>query len=104
MKSGILHDFLKGFLTLTTSQQTLLVKNLNDDQLKSMVEIVYNILQGVCSISKFEKENLRTYKSSLRALTSKRIPRGKRRRLLLKTKSIIPILIKVYLRYSKKTI
>lgn len=93
------------FLSLLASaddkQRVVMMKTMNDQQLKVLVECVYNILFGVIPLSPQYKKKISTHKNAIRQITEQDISRERRKRLLLKHRTILPTLLKVVLTHLK---
>lgn len=75
-------------------QRRALLKTITIEQMKVIVEIVYNILQGYGSLSKKDKNYLRKYQSIIRQFVHKRLGSLQRKQLLQKHFIIFSRLLK----------
>lgn len=82
------HQQLKSFLKIMTKEQ-----------LQTIIEIIYNVVQEVCSISEMDKKVLVKHKTRIRKIVSRSTTRGQRKLLLVKIRKLLPIFFKAYLHY-----
>ena len=75
-------------------QKKALVKTVTNNQMKALVEIVYNILHGYGSLSADDKSYLRKYQSIIRRFVHKRFASAPRRQLLQRHIQIFSRLLK----------
>ena len=81
------------------SQRVQLIRTIDDDQFDILVEIVYNILHGICSLTKKEEEMLKKHKTQLRKLIEKKTTKIVKKDILVSIQQIIPSLLSPLLRY-----
>lgn len=78
--------------------QKAIMKSCSDELIKTIVEIVFNVLQGIHKVSPAAKQNLEKYKLELRNLSStSRSLASKRKVLVQKGGAILPILLSTVL-------
>lgn len=90
-------NFLSLLAFTDEKQRYFMLKTMNDQQFKVLVECVYNILYGSVQISPRYKKKLYTHKTVIRKITEADITREHRRKILLKHHSILPTLLKILL-------
>lgn len=96
--------YLAQFLLNGTPQQiSQMIKIMNKEQLHWIIEIIYNVVQGVCSISETDKSLLAKKKNLIRKIVSKDITRQQRKLFLLKLTKLIPVFLKGYIRHVSRT-
>jgi len=88
------------FLNDTSDQQlSRILKILTKEQLQTIIEIIYNVLHGVCTISDINKSILNKNKYLIRRLVAKRSTLTERKKLLFKSRKILPIFFQAYINY-----
>lgn len=93
------------FLNDASDQQLLcILKILAKEQLQTIIEIIYNVLHGVCTISDINKSILTKHKKLIRKIVSRRSTLTKRKKLLFKSRKILPIFFKPTLIMSRELI
>lgn len=98
MNDGQMNTFSL-FLASSRKQQVMyILKTLSKDQLRIILEIFYNITNGIISISTKDKIKISKYKSIVRKILGSDLKWGSRKKLLWKIKHLVPIII---LNYSK---
>lgn len=96
--------YLVQFLLNVAPQQiSHIIKIMNKEQLQWIVEIIYNVVQGVCPISEADKSLLLKKKHLIRKLISKEVSRQQRKLYLLKINRVVPVFLKAYLHYVSRT-
>lgn len=91
--------FIKFLLDIPKQQLVCFLNIITKEQLQAIIEIIYNVVQGVCPIPVANKSVLSKHKNLIRALVSKRITLSERKRLLLKLRNILQIFLKAYIEY-----
>ena len=66
-------DFIRLLTSANTSQRRRLIDISTRDQLKSVVDIVYNILLGHCPISNTTKAKVSKFKVTMRLIAKKSV-------------------------------
>ena len=95
MRQKILNEaYFVGLLRAEKRQRRVLLKTITDKQMKALIEIVYNILQGYGSLTDKDKMYLKKYQSVIRRFTDKRVSSKQRKRLLEKYVHIFARLLK----------
>lgn len=84
-------DFLKLLATTHKKQRIQLLHTISGSQLDVLVETVYNILNGVCPLTKTEEQSLKKHKTLLRKVVDKKLSNRIQR--------IIPTFLSSVLRY-----
>lgn len=77
-----------------SEQRSAILKTLSTQQLRAVLEAIYNVLKGTCPLNDKDKKLLYNYRTSIRRLVSKRLTRKQQRRLLKKYGDILPALLK----------
>ena len=75
--------FLKLLLVTTSQQQKALIETITPSQMKAIVQIVYNVLQGNRHLPENIKSRLQKDKLFIRRFISRQLRRKERRKLLL---------------------
>lgn len=89
------HLSLFEFLTeATDDQRYAILKTLNSAQLRAVLEAVYNVLRGNCPIRDALKKKLYRHREILRRLVSKDLTRQQQQRILVKHRSVVPLVLK----------
>lgn len=91
--------FIKFLQDIPKQQLVCFLKIITKEQLQAIIEIIYNVVQGVFPISVANKSVLSKHKNLIRALVSKRTTLSERKRLLLKLRNILQIFLKAYIEY-----
>lgn len=78
----------------TDVQQRVLVKTLTANQLKAVLEAIYNVLMGTCPLQNKHKKKLESQKSDIRHLVSKELSTEQKQQLLRKHSDLLPLLLK----------
>lgn len=61
-------------------QRLALLKTMNLKQFKIVIECIYNVLYGMCTVSNKDKTKMKSYKDVIRRLTLKDITREHRKK------------------------
>ena len=89
------------FLLICSTQQfEYTLKTLTKIQLTVIVEILFNVVKGVCPISDRNKTKLYKKKRLIREVLIPRLTPTQRKRRLLKIKKLLPIFLQAYLQYG----
>lgn len=92
------------YLTSSPIQQIMYVlKTISKDHLHIILEILYNIVNGVLAISNEDKQKFKKHKTILRKLIAPNLEWTSRKKLLWKIKHLVPIIIQNYVKYVKRT-
>ena len=83
--------------TANISQIKAIINTLNLRQQKILLEIIYNILQGVVPVTTGEKTKLFSLKKNIRNIIANSLSTRTR---LLKIVVLIPMLTKIFLKYE----
>lgn len=94
--------FLQFLSTTSPSQRTLVLKQLNPAQLRLVTEILLNCIKGVIVINSAEKRRLKAYKDLIRKVIKSSLSRERRKQLLAKLSSVIPLSIRSFLRHESR--
>ena len=101
MKLSKTDRYLFTFLsTANTSQIKAIISTLNLCQQKTLIEICYYILQGVVPVTIGEKTKLSSHQKNIRTKIANSLSTRQRRTRLLKTVTLIPMLIKIFFKYE----
>ena len=87
-------SFLRLFLTTTNEQRKALTNTITGQQMKAVLQIVYNIALGNRALSDINKNKVRRYQSVIRKFIKKGTSMRVRRAILLKYTRIFVILVK----------
>lgn len=88
------------FLIDAPRQQLMsILKILTKEQLQAIIEIIYNVVQGVSPISESNKSILNKNKNLIRRLVAKRSTLSQRKKIVLKLRNILPIFFRSYINY-----
>jgi hypothetical protein len=91
------------FLSCDKEQRKAILKTTTDDQLKLLVEIVLNLLQGVIPTSNRTKNLLRSNKNNIGKVVEDSTSKTLRRKRLAKISSEIPVILQSFLKYESRT-
>ena len=86
--------------TANISQIKTIINTLNLRQQKILIEIIYNILQGVVPVTTGEKTKLFSLKKNIRNIIANSLSTRQRRTRLLKIVVLIPMLTKIFFKYE----
>lgn len=89
-------SFLEFLAIAPPHQQKMLLKSSTDEQLKLLIEIIYNIAMDNIPISDEDKRQLSKYKLGIRKVLAHEISRTQRRQRLIAVSSVFSIFIKYY--------
>lgn len=87
-------SFLRLLLSTTSQQQKAMIKTITPKQMKAVVQIAYNVLQGNRDVSGKDINKLTKHKLVIRRFISRGITCEKRSKLFLKYLDFILLLIK----------
>jgi len=93
--------FLEYLLAASNMQVKSLLQNLTTDQLKLLVEIIYNVAKDIIPLSDSDKSKLWKYKRVIRGVLLRGLTRRQRQRRLVKIKDLLPIFIRGYLQWQE---
>lgn len=88
-------NFLRLLLKTDAIQQLAMVKTIQDSQLRSVVQIVYNVLMGTRHLSKKTKLDLSKQRKIIRRFVSKDLTVDQRKRMFIKHFGLFLIVLKV---------
>jgi hypothetical protein len=92
------------YLTSSPKQQvTYILKTITKDQLQIILEILYNIVNGILAISNEDKQKLKKHKTILRKLIAPDLKWTSRKKLLWKIRHLVPVILQSYLKHVKRT-
>lgn len=92
-------DFIKLLALTHKTQRVQLLRTIDNQQFDILLEITFNILNGVCPLTKKEEINLRRNKASLRKLVDNKIAKRIKKQILLNIQRLLPILLSPVIRY-----
>ncbi len=78
----------------TANQRAAILNTLSTQQLRAILEAIYNVLKGTCPLNDKDKKLLYDYRTVIRRLVSKCLSRKQQQRLLNKYQDILPVLLK----------
>ena len=87
--------FIGLLLNTDKRQRRVLLQSISKQQLRAVIEIIYNVLQGYGNITEKDKKYLEKYRSVIRRLVDKRISSLSRKKLLIKYFFIVHRLLQV---------
>lgn len=90
-------------LSCPKHQVAYILKTITKDQLQIILEILYNIINGVLAISNEDKQKFQKHKTILRKLISSDLKWTSRKKLLWKIRHVVPIILQSYLNHVKRT-
>jgi len=91
--------FISFLIDVPRHQLISILKILTKEQLQTIIEIIYNVVQGVCPVSESNKSILNKNKYHIRKLVVKRSTLTERKRILLKLNNILPVFFKAFINY-----
>lgn len=100
MKEIDRQTFIRTLLICSSEQVEYILKTLTKDQLQVIVEILYNVVKGVCPISNENKIALYKRKQLIRAVLIPRLTQSERKKGLQKIRKILPIFFKACIKYG----
>lgn len=77
----------------TDEQRKVLIKKLTTEQMKVILEAIYNVLFGTCPIGEKDKKKLSAHKAVIRRMISKDLTQKQQQRLLTNHRDLLPLLI-----------
>lgn len=92
-------EFLRLLTTTHKIQRVHMLQTISNNQFNILVEIVYNILHGICPLTKDEEVKLKKYKTLLRKLKEKKLAKRIKKNILLQIQQIVPTLLSSVQRY-----
>ena len=92
--------FLNFISSTAISQLKSILKTLTQHQLQLLVEIIFNIIQGVIPISGSVKKRLAKHSKAIRNVVVKGLTLKQRRTRLESISVIIPVMIKSFFQYE----
>ena len=93
--------FLEFLLNTSNFQRNWLLKNLNVEQLKLIVEILFNVAMENIPSTKEDKRKLTKYKTPIRKVLSSRLTHRQRLVRLMKIRNILPLVVRKYLQWQE---
>lgn len=88
------------FLIKSTPHQRMqLVKTLKKEELKLIIEIIFDVVNGVCPISETSKKVLLPYKGFIRQVIADGLRANPRRSILIKLRTIILVFLQAYVQF-----
>lgn len=87
--------FLLLLMQTSLKQQKMMIENITSSQLKAVVQIIFNVLQGVLKVDNVLKTKLKRRKKLIRQLIQKQLSFKKRKLLMIKNIKTIISLIKL---------
>lgn len=97
MSSNILKEahFVGLLLKAEKHQRAALLNTMSNDQMRALVEIIYNVLHGYGHITDHDKRYLKYHKNIIRQLVVKALAAKRRKKLLRRYYSVVSRLLKV---------
>ena len=93
--------FLSLLLTENDKQKQAILKTMNMEQLRVLVECIYNIQHGVIKISNTLKKKLSHHKCVIRKITEQGKTPTQRKKLLVKHHTLLSLFLKTILNQLK---
>lgn len=84
------------------AQRSAILKTLSPAQLRVVLEAIYNVLRGTCAISDKLKKKLHQHRRIIRLLVSKDLTRQQQQRLMIKHRTLLPLLLKPVIEFLSK--
>lgn len=100
MKETDRKTFVHFLLICSPQQLEFLLKTLTKAQLQVIVEIIFNVVKGVCAISDKNKTVLYKRKRLIREVILPKLTSEQRKRRLRKLKRILPIFLEACLKHG----
>ena len=85
--------FIRFLKTSSKVQRNYLIESSTREQLQAIIDILYNILIGNCSIGINIKNKISKYKSIMRQNVDKKLSRKKRKVLFKKLNPLLPLFL-----------
>lgn len=92
--------FIQFLLICSPQQFDFILKSLTKDQLQIIMEILFNVIKGVCPISDKNKTVLMKRKRFIRAVLLSKLTLSQRKQGLRKIQKILPIFLKACMQYG----
>lgn len=89
-------------LSCTIHQFDHVLKTLNRDQLQIIIDIIYNVVQGICKVSDDDKTKLKKKKTLIREVLLPRLTLVQRKRKLFSIRKLLPIILKACHRHGSR--
>lgn len=89
--------FLEYFLDVNSKQQKHLLKGASPEEINTLCEATYNVLNKNVPVDDQTKRKLRRHRNTISELTLKRRPISKRRKILIQRGGFLPIVLKAVL-------
>ena len=90
-------------LNLSPIQRVKVIKVLGKTQITFLLEIIYNVMEGVCPISESDKIVIGKRKNLIRRLISTKVGVGQRKSILVRLDKYLPLFLKAYVQYVTRT-
>ena len=81
--------------TPSSTQRKAILDNLSNDQLKSLTELVHNLLQGNIPITEVQKRKLRKHKAFLKILGNPKVSNAIKRDALCRKGAVVTTVLKI---------
>ena len=81
--------------TPSSAQRKALLENINNEQLKSLTEVVHNLLQGNIPTTEAQKRKLRKHKAFLRILGNVKVSNSTKREALCRKGAVVTTVLKI---------
>ena len=89
--------FVQFLMKATQQQQLYILKTLSKPQLQCILEIIFNVMQGVVSLTEHDKAQLKRRQRFIRAVIATRVTLNQRRKRLLQIKNILTVILQLNL-------
>lgn len=85
-------EFLNKLAEFKGKQQTKIILDASEENIRALTELVYNLLDGNIDISQETKQNLKKHKIFLRSLSNKNTSVDKKKKSLLRKRSCLGVI------------
>lgn len=86
--------FLKFIYASEPRQRKVLIQSATNNQIDVLSEIALNVYRGVLELSQQHINKLRPYELNIRGLASRSVTHARKKKILTRKHSLIPLLIK----------
>lgn len=87
-------SFIRILYSASPKQRKALLKTMTENQQQALCEVILNVYKGTFPLSKYYIKRLRPYQSTIHSLSSKKVKKSLKRKILLENHFILPIIIK----------
>lgn len=94
--------FIKLLYSAEKKQRKVLLQTITDNQLRILCEITLNIYQGNLEVSACYIKRLTAHRKTIEVLIDRKVSRKRKRELIIRKQSLIPLLIEPYISLQLK--